>query len=103
MWFEALDWEAYLLRTGTVDPRAMSPWFRELLAGLRARNDLVLGLLQKDPFADRAPEKLRVSLYQYRFTTAAAKRESGNWWSRQLVWQREVAGSRGAIGLARPF
>ena len=103
MWFEALDWEAYLLRTGTVDPRAMSPWFRELLAGLRARNDRVLGLLQKDPFADRAPEKLRVSLYQYRFTTAAAKRESGNWWSRQLVWQREVAGSRGAIGLARPF
>ena len=90
MWFEALDWEANLARIGRVDPRAMSPWFRELLVRLRDGNDRVLRLLQSDPFTDRAPLRLRVSLYQYRFTTAAEKRESAHWWSRQLVWRREL-------------
>ena len=41
----------------------------------------------EDPFGGQAPAQIRVALYQYRFTTAAEKRDGGDWWHRELVWR----------------
>ena len=42
----------------------------------------VLRLLERDPFSGRPPRYLRATLYQYRFTTLAEKRQTGAYWKR---------------------
>lgn len=86
MWFEALNLERIHQQTGRLDPRAMSPWFQSLLVRLREGESTVTSLLEHNPFEDVPPARLRVLLYQYRFTTADEKRETGDWWHRELVW-----------------
>ena len=45
----------------------------------------VLGLFESNPFAGTPPRQIRVLIWQYWFTTMAEKRETGNWWKRQLL------------------
>jgi len=45
----------------------------------------VVTLFARDPFSETPPKFLRVALYRYRFTDAATRRASGDWWSRELV------------------
>jgi hypothetical protein len=45
----------------------------------------VLELFAKNPFDGNPPHQIRVLIWQYWFTTMAEKRETGNWWRRQLV------------------
>jgi len=45
----------------------------------------VLQLFGSNPFATSPPKQIRVLLWQYWFTTMKEKRETGNWWRRQLV------------------
>jgi lipase maturation factor 1 len=40
----------------------------------------VLALLDHDPFRDQAPTFMRVLLFDYRFTNASMRRNSGQWW-----------------------
>jgi hypothetical protein len=50
------------------------------------RNDPdVLALFAANPFASAPPQKLRVVVWQYWFTTMAEKRSTGNWWKRELL------------------
>ena len=86
MWFEALHLERAHEITGTIDPRHMSPWFQAFLIRLAQQEPAVLKLLRQDPFVDTPPKFIRISLFQYRFTTMQEKRESGHWWHRDLVW-----------------
>lgn len=87
MWFEALNLERAHAVSGSVDRRRLSPWFRSFIGRLYEAEPAVLELLDKDPFGGEAPSQIRISLYQYRFTTAAEKSASGHWWHRQLVWR----------------
>jgi len=45
----------------------------------------ITGLLEKNPFAEKAPRYLRVSAYRYRFTNADERQQSGHWWKRQYL------------------
>jgi hypothetical protein len=45
----------------------------------------VLGLFDSNPFAKAPPRYVRAVLWQYWFTTMDEKRQSGNWWRRELV------------------
>ena len=86
MWFEAIQWERVYQVTGTVDPPYMSPWFRSLVMQLLKGEPKVLCLLAENDFPDVPPKFIRVTLYQYRFTTAEEGRQTGNWWHRDRVW-----------------
>jgi lipase maturation factor 1 len=86
MWFEALRLEQVHNTTGTIDPRAMSPWFRSFLTGLMTGEPQVLGLLANNPFPAAPPKFVRIALDQYRFTSRQEGQETGNWWHREPVW-----------------
>lgn len=87
MWFEALRLEQVHAITGGIDPRHMSPWFQSLLSRLLHQESEVLKLMREKPFPDSRPNFIRITLYQYRFTTSEEKRKTGNWWHRERVWQ----------------
>ncbi|MCH7752098.1 MAG: lipase maturation factor family protein [Planctomycetes bacterium] len=65
----------------------MSPWFQLLLKRLAVGEPQVLGLLAGNPLPNGPAEFIRITLYQYRFTSAAKARETGHWWNRKLVWR----------------
>jgi hypothetical protein len=44
-----------------------------------------LELLGRNPFGDHPPAVVRARLYRYRFTTPAERRQTGAWWSRDLL------------------
>jgi predicted DCC family thiol-disulfide oxidoreductase YuxK len=75
MWFEALNLEGG--RT--------SRWFQSLLKKLLEGEPKVLALLADNPFPDAPPKFIRIVFYQYRFTDADERRQTGNWWQREQV------------------
>jgi hypothetical protein len=52
---------------------------------LLENNRDVLDLLAGNPFAHAPPKQVRAVLWQYRFTTMAEKRATGNWWRREFI------------------
>lgn len=86
MWFEALRLEQVYKATRTIDPRAMSPWFRSFLTQLMTGEPQVLNLLANNPFPTAPPKYVRISLDQYRFTSNQEGRATGDWWHRDPVW-----------------
>jgi hypothetical protein len=50
------------------------------------RNDRdVLSLFASNPFASAPPQKIRVVVWRYWFTTMAEKHSTGNWWTRKFL------------------
>jgi hypothetical protein len=45
----------------------------------------VLGLFRSNPFPQTPPRYVRAMLWQYWFTTRDEKRDTGNWWRRELL------------------
>jgi lipase maturation factor 1 len=45
----------------------------------------VLSLFAQNPFASVPPRRVRAVIYQYWFTDMKTKRETGNWWRRELI------------------
>ena len=86
MWFEALRLERIHTATGTVDPRLMSPWFQSFLMCLRAANRKCWTCWPAIRSPTARQGSLRIQLYQYRFTDADERRNSGEWWHRTQVW-----------------
>jgi hypothetical protein len=77
-----LDW---LLWFAAMSPPAAHPWLVTLVTRLLEHDKATLALLGPDPFPDRPPALVRARLYRYRFTTPAERRQTGAWWSRDLV------------------
>jgi len=77
MWFEALNLEG----------GRMTAWFQSFIKKLLQGEPNVLPLLEENPFPDAPPKFVRVTLYQYHFTDADQRRQTGNWWRRDQVWQ----------------
>ncbi|HEV8469663.1 MAG TPA: lipase maturation factor family protein [Candidatus Limnocylindria bacterium] len=73
MWFAALSTPTY------------HEWFVPLLRKLLEADRAILRLLARDPFSGRQPRFVRALFYLYRFTTPKERRETGAWWSRELV------------------
>ena len=76
-----LDWLMWFLPLGSVHEE----WFYAFLGKLLEADARTLRLLRIDPFGGEWPRWVKASLYLYRFSTRAEKRETGNWWVRQLV------------------
>jgi lipase maturation factor 1 len=70
MWFAALD-----------DPRNVN-WFPHFLERLLQNEPTVTGLLERNPFADKAPQFIRARFYDYTFSNAEEMRK-GLWWRRR--------------------
>jgi lipase maturation factor 1 len=72
MWFAALD-----------DPRRVN-WFAHFLERLLQNEPSVTALLEKNPFAEKAPQYIRAQFYAYTFSNAE-ERQKGLWWQRRSL------------------
>jgi hypothetical protein len=77
-----LDWLMWFL---PLSPIYGESWFVTFLERLLLGDELVLGLLRLNPFAERPPAVIRARLYRYRFTTWRERRTTGAWWARELI------------------
>lgn len=76
-----LDWQMWFL---TFRPRPPA-WFFNFCYRLLQGKPEVLDLLEENPFPDEPPIEVRALRYDYRMTDLRTRRETGNWWSRELV------------------
>jgi hypothetical protein len=73
LWFASLgDWQQYQF-VALVEEH------------LLVNGPAVLSLFKSNPFPQSPPRYVRAVIWQYWFTTMAEKRQTGNWWRRQLV------------------
>jgi hypothetical protein len=78
-----LDWLAWFAAMSSAPAH---PWLLTLAVRLLEGDRPTRKLLgHPDPFPDRPPTLVRARLYHYRFTTPAERRQTGAWWSRELV------------------
>jgi len=78
-----LDWLAWFAAMSSPPGH---PWLLTLATRLLEGDRPTRRLLGRpDPFADRPPAAVRARLYRYRFTTPAERRQTGAWWSRELL------------------
>jgi hypothetical protein len=75
-WFAALAWEH-------PQPARTQPWLYPLVERLLEGEEVVLELLGKNPFPNKPPKYIRAVTYDYTFTTAAEREETGDWWKRE--------------------
>lgn len=77
-----LDWQIWF-----VPPQFSSQmyWFKRFMRRLAQGSPDVLALLKNNPFKNRPPNYLRVMVYRYKFTNFAERKETGNWWKRELL------------------
>jgi hypothetical protein len=77
-----LDWQMWF---AALDGYQRSPWFAHFLERLLEGSPDVVALLEQNPFPERPPRYLRAVLYDYRFTDAETRAQTGAWWSRQRL------------------
>jgi len=80
-----LDWQMWFAALGLEGGR-LDGWFQAFLKKLLDGEPRVLALLAENPFPDAPPKFVRIVLYQYHFTDADERRQTGNWWRRERVW-----------------
>ena len=76
-----LDWQMWFAALGSYRD---NPWFINFLERLLQGSPDVLALLEKNPFPDHPPRYARAMLYEYHFTDPATRRQTGEWWRRDL-------------------
>ena len=82
-----LDWQMWFagLRVEAGTFRAAPPWFIHFIDALAEERPDVIALLEGNPFPDKPPRYLRLRLQQYTFTSHKERKETGNWWNRELL------------------
>ncbi len=72
-----LDWMIWF-----VPPQhpAFMDWFNKFTIKLKQGSPEVLALLELNPFEQKPPRFIRAQVFQYKFTSAKEKQETGNWW-----------------------
>jgi predicted DCC family thiol-disulfide oxidoreductase YuxK len=75
-----LDWQMWF---AALSDYRRNPWFINFCVRVLQGSKPVLALLGRNPFPARPPLYLRATVYDYRFTTPAERRQSGNWWVRE--------------------
>jgi len=74
-----LDWQMWFAALGNYQ---QNPWFGWFMRRLLEGSPDVLSLLERNPFPDAPPRFVRAVLYDYKFTDAKTRRETGAWWQR---------------------
>ena len=77
-----LDWQMWFAALGSYDG---NPWFAHFLLRLLEGAPPVTALLANDPFAGSPPRYVRALVYRYRFSDAATRAATGQWWTRELI------------------
>jgi hypothetical protein len=73
-----LDWQMWF---AALDPLGAAYWLDALAQRIIEGDPEVLRLVGPSPFG-AAPRRVRIALYDYRFTTRAERMQSGAWWVR---------------------
>lgn len=73
-----LDWLMWFAAMG---PHYHYPWLKTLLHKLLTNEQVVLGLIQENPFPNTPPRAVKMDLYRYQFT----KGNNSNWWEREFI------------------
>ena len=76
-----LDWQMWFAALGNYRE---NPWLLRFMERLLEGSPPVLELLDRNPFAGKPPKYIRAMVYDYRFTTFDERRQTGNWWKREL-------------------
>jgi hypothetical protein len=76
-----LDWQMWF---AALDPFSAQSWLERLLVRVLNGDAVVMGLLGSNPLAGR-PRYVRLSYYQYHFTTTEERTKTGAWWKREFV------------------
>ncbi len=78
-----LDWQMWFAAMGSNYQH--SPWTVSLMQKLLEGSKPVVDLLGTNPFPDQPPKLVRALIYEYKFTDAKTRRETGQWWERKLL------------------
>lgn len=76
-----LDWQMWFAALGNYRE---NPWLIRFMERLLEGSQPVLDLLEHNPFGGKPPKFVRAMVYDYRFTTFEERRQTGNWWKREL-------------------
>jgi lipase maturation factor 1 len=76
-----LDWQMWFAALGSYQGQ---PWFVNFMVRLLEGSPEVLALMATNPFPSSPPQYVRARLYDYKFTSFAERRSTGNWWRREL-------------------
>jgi predicted DCC family thiol-disulfide oxidoreductase YuxK len=76
-----LDWQMWFAALSSCQAER---WFGNFRARLLEGSPDVLTLMAKNPFPAAPPRYIRAQFYDYKFTTIAERRATGNWWRREL-------------------
>jgi hypothetical protein len=77
-----LDWMMWFVG---ISPAYGGSWLTTFLVKLLEADRDVLALLGSSPFGEERPALVRARLYHYRFTSAAERNATKQWWTRRLV------------------
>jgi lipase maturation factor 1 len=75
-----LDWQMWFAALGSYQGQ---PWFVNFMVRLLEGSPEVLALMATNPFPHSPPQYVRARLYDYKFTSLAEPRSTGNWWRRE--------------------
>jgi len=76
-----LDWQMWF---AALDPRSAQGWLSRLVDRMLNDDGEVTPLLGPNPLPGR-PRYVRLSYYQYHFTSAEERSDTGAWWKREFV------------------
>jgi lipase maturation factor 1 len=76
-----LDWQMWFAALGNY---RSNEWFQNLMVRLLQGSPPVTRLFDRTPFGGTPPRYVRALLFEYRFTTIAERRASGDIWHRDL-------------------
>ena len=76
-----LDWQMWF---AALRGYRANPWLLRFMMRLLQGSVPVIELLDHDPFAGTPPKYIRAMEYEYHFTTFDERRQTGNWWKREL-------------------
>jgi hypothetical protein len=92
------EWNLWFASLGSWQRNYMVPQTEErLLTG----DPDVLALFAGNPFAGEPPKQVRAVLWQYWFTSIKQKRQSGDWWRRELLGVYAPVLGRDELGKVR--
>lgn len=77
-----LDWLMWFL---PFSAHRLPRWFSNLAQRLLRGEPAVLALMRRNPFPERPPNFVRARFFRYRFAGRGERRDSGKWWTRELV------------------